>query len=207
MRGNHTETPQNSIEPKKRNLTVPITPPLSLINRFSLKPFNSSYFNLKKRQVGQKIVHYSSFFYPLDNLLQWSRLYGPKGFYQYQCVVPFANGKAIIQAILNTIAVSGEGSFLAVLKTFGARQPLGMLSFPQPGITLALDFPNKSQSTLTLFERLDAIVHEVGGRIYLAKDMRMSPECFEAGYPKLPAFLPFRDRGISSAMSRRLMGY
>ena len=107
---------------------------------------------------------------------------------------------------LKEIAQSGEGSFLAVLKTFGNRQPLGMLSFPQPGVTLALDFPNKGERTLRLFERLDAIVREAKGRIYPAKDARMPRELFEAGYPRLSEFLKFRDPGISSGLSRRLLG-
>jgi hypothetical protein len=109
--------------------------------------------------------------------------------------------------MLREIARSGEGSFLAVLKTFGDRPSVGMLSFPQPGVTLALDFPNKGAQTLKLFERLDAIVREAGGRIYPAKDARMPRDLFEAGYPRLAEFLPYRDPGISSAMSRRLMGY
>lgn len=107
--------------------------------------------------------------------------------------------------MLAAIRRSGSGSFLAVLKTFGERSAPGMLSFAQPGVTLALDFPNRA-GTEALFERLDAIVAEAGGRIYLAKDARMPRALFEAGYPRLPEFLPYRDTGISSALSRRLMG-
>jgi hypothetical protein len=98
------------------------------------------------------------------------------------------------------------GSFLAVLKTFGQRESVGMLSFARPGVTLALDFPNIGAPTLALFERLDAIVMEAGGRLYPAKDARMPRSLFEAGYPRLNDFLPLRDAGISSAMSRRLLG-
>lgn len=133
-------------------------------------------------------------------------MYGPKGFFQYQSVVPREVGRDAVQAILREIARSGDGSFLAVLKTFGNRQPVGMMSFPQPGVTLALDFPNKGNRTLTLFERLDAIVREAGGRIYLAKDARMPRDLFESGYPRLAEFLQYRDPGISSALSRRLIG-
>jgi FAD/FMN-containing dehydrogenase len=205
MRGNHTQG-QHQNEPSTRCLTMPVVPPVSLVNRFSLRPFNMAYFNLKKWRAGQSVAYYEPFFYPLDNLLEWNRMYGPKGFYQYQSVVPRRDGREAIQAMLREISHSGEGSFLAVLKTFGDRQPVGMLSFPQPGVTLALDFPNKGERTLKLFERLDAIVREAGGRIYPAKDARMPPDLFEAGYPKLAEFLPYRDPGISSAMSRRLMG-
>jgi FAD/FMN-containing dehydrogenase len=185
---------------------MPIVPPVSLVNPLTLRAFNMTYFNLKKWQAGRAIAHYESFFYPLDNLLEWNRIYGPKGFYQYQSVVPREVGQEATQAMLGEIARSGEGSFLAVLKTFGDRQPVGMLSFPRPGVTLALDFPNKGERTQKLFERLDAIVREAGGRIYPAKDARMPRELFEAGYPRLNEFMKYRDPGISSGLSRRLMG-
>jgi hypothetical protein len=108
--------------------------------------------------------------------------------------------------MLTAIAQAGMGSFLAVLKTFGDREPRGMLSFPQQGVTLALDFPNGGERTLKLFDVLDALVMSAGGRLYPAKDARMPRALFEAGYPRLNEFLPYRDPGISSAMSRRLMG-
>lgn len=205
MRGNPAEE-NNRITPKARRLTMPFMPPVSLINRVSLQPFNNAYFYLHKWQAGPEIVHYEKFFYPLDNILEWNRMYGPKGFFQYQSVVPRSSGKEAVQAMLTAIADSGEGSFLAVLKTFGNRQAVGMMSFPQPGVTLALDFPNKGTSTLKLFERLDAIVREAGGRLYSAKDARMPRDLFERGYPRLHEFLAYRDPGISSALSRRLIG-
>jgi len=108
--------------------------------------------------------------------------------------------------MLKEIKKSGEGSFLAVLKTFGNRESLGMMSFPEPGVTLALDFPNHETRTHKLLDRLDAIVKEAKGRIYPAKDARMPRKLFEAGYPKLNEFLQYRDAGISSALSRRLIG-
>ena len=205
MRGNPVAAGPRP-DPKSRRLTMPFVPPVSLVNSLSLKPFNAAYFNIKKRQVGRGINHYESFFYPLDNLLEWNRMYGPSGFFQYQSVVPRENGHDAVQAMLGEIARAGEGSFLAVLKTFGNRQPLGMLSFPQPGVTLALDFPNKGESTLRLLEKLDAIVREARGRIYPAKDARMPRDLFEAGYPRLAEFLQYRDPGMSSALSRRLIG-
>ena len=205
MRGNPSDVSPRS-EPKGRKLTMPFVPPISLVNQLSLRSFNMAYFNIKKWRAGRGIAHYESFFYPLDNLLEWNRMYGPKGFFQYQSVVPREVGREAVQAMLGEIARSGEGSFLAVLKTFGNRQPVGMMSFPQPGVTLALDFPNKGERTQKLFERLDAIVSEAGGRLYLAKDARMPRDLFEAGYPRLSEFLQYRDPGISSAMSRRLMG-
>lgn len=205
MRGNPTDIGKQP-QPKTRKLTVPVVPPFSLVNRLSLRPFNVAYYNLKKWQAGRSIAHYEPFFYPLDNLLEWNRMYGPKGFFQYQSVVPREVGQVAVQAMLREIARSGDGSFLAVLKTFGNRQPVGMLSFPRPGVTLALDFPNHGERTHMLFERLDAIVAEAGGRIYLAKDARMPRELFEAGYPRFSEFMKYRDPGISSGLSRRLMG-
>ena len=205
MRGNPVATAPRPL-PTARQRTMPLVPPVSLVNRLSLRPFNVAYYHLKKWRAGRAIAHYEAFFYPLDNLLEWNRMYGPRGFFQYQSVVPRAVGRDAIQAMLREIARSGDGSFLAVLKTFGNRQPVGMLSFAQPGVTLALDFPNHGARTQRLFERLDAIVREAQGRIYLAKDARMPRELFEASYPRLPEFLPYRDPGISSGLSRRLMG-
>lgn len=205
MRGNPIDVSPR-LEPSGRKVAMPFVPPMSLVNKLSLPPFNMAYYNLKKWQAGRSITHYEPFFYPLDNLLEWNRMYGPKGFFQYQSVVPREVGRDAVQAMLKEISHSGDGSFLAVLKTFGDRQPVGMMSFPQPGVTLALDFPNRGAHTHKLFERMDAIVREAGGRIYPAKDACMPRELFEAGYPRLNEFLPYRDPGISSAMSRRLIG-
>jgi FAD/FMN-containing dehydrogenase len=205
MRANHTG-PQTAYVLGPRRMTVPIIPPVSVVNNLTTRLFNSAYFNLKKLRPDLSIVHYQSFFYPLDNLRKWNRIYGPKGFYQYQCVIPIAVGMEAIRSMLHEINRCGQGSFLAVLKTFGARSSVGMLSFAQPGVTLALDFPNLGENTLGLFEKLDAIVGEAHGRLYLAKDARMPRAMFEAGYPHVGKFVQYRDPGISSAMSRRLMG-
>jgi len=205
MRANGAAS-QERPAPKAHARSMPFTPPVSLVNGLSLRAFNTAYFQLHKRRTGRTPVHYERFFYPLDNLHEWNRMYGPKGFYQYQCVVPRAAGRDAVGAMLGEIARSGDGSFLAVLKTFGERAAPGMLSFPQHGVTLALDFPNHGERTLRLFERLDAIVGEAGGRMYMAKDARMPRALFEAGYPRLAEFLRYRDPGIASAMSRRLMG-
>lgn len=193
-------------EPRRRKLGMPFVPPVSLVNGLTLRPFNTAYYRLNQRKAGKGVAHYEPFSYPLDNILDWNRMYGPRGFYQYQSVVPRAVGQEAVQAMLDAIAESGEGSFLAVLKTFGERQSLGMLSFPQPGVTLALDFPNRGTRTLRLLERLDAIVREAHGRLYPAKDARMPRDLFESGYPLLNEFLSYRDPGISSGLSRRLLG-
>jgi len=188
-----------------RQKNFPFTPPVSLVNRLTLRALNETYYAVHSRQAGRRVVHYEPFLYPLDGIGQWNRLYGPKGFYQYQCVVPPASGRQAVQEMLVAIARAGEGSILAVLKTFGDRTPPGLLSFVAPGVTLALDFQNRP-GVLQLFERLDAIVRTAGGRLYPAKDARMSREMFEATYPRLGEFVAYRDPGIGSAMSRRLMG-
>jgi FAD/FMN-containing dehydrogenase len=205
MRANPSE--QSAKSPaRKKALTMPLVPPVSLVNKLTLKPFNTLYFELNRKRAGKRLAHYESFFYPLDNILEWNRMYGPKGFYQYQSVVPRDVGKDATAEMLRVIKQSGTGSFLAVLKTFGERESVGMMSFPMPGVTLALDFPNQGVVTEGLFARLDAIVREAHGRIYLAKDARMPRDMFEAGYPLLDTFKAFRDPGISSQMSRRLLG-
>jgi FAD/FMN-containing dehydrogenase len=206
LRANFSEMHGTKALPHKKSLAMPFTPPVSLVNRFTLKPFNQIYYALQKRKAGRGLSHYESFFYPLDNLFDWNRIYGPRGFFQYQSVIPRKLGLEGTRTMLDSISRSGEGSFLAVLKTFGNREAQGMLSFPQPGVTLALDFPNRGERTLKLFESLDAIVRETKGRIYAAKDARMPRDLFELGYPKLAEFLHYRDPGISSSLSRRLMG-
>jgi FAD/FMN-containing dehydrogenase len=206
MRGNHVAV-ESGPQPSKGGVVVPLVPPISLVNKLSLRPFNLAYYQLQARKRQKTLVHYEPFFHPLDNVHHWNRIYGPKGFYQYQSVVPRNVGKEAVAAMLQTISAVGEGSFLAVLKTFGERQSVGMMSFPMPGVTLALDFPNKGEKTHSLLRSLDAIVRDAGGRIYAAKDARMPRDLFESGYPQWTEFVKYRDPGISSAMSRRLMGY
>ncbi len=202
FRGNHSASAEPP--PVQRVWTVPLTPPLSLINRMSLRAFNSVYFHGQRRHTGPRLEPLLSFFYPLDGLLGWNRIYGPRGFYQYQCVVPRAVEADTTAELLATIRRAGRGSFLAVLKTFGERSAAGILSFPMAGTTLALDFPNEGVVTEALFQRLDAVVREAGGRLYPAKDARMGRDLFQTGYPGLVEFLRYRDPGIASDLSRRL---
>ena len=205
MRGNHV-TAQSGPMPSGGGIAVPFVPPISLVNKLSLRPFNLAYYQLQARKRERTLVHYEPFFHPLDNVRHWNRIYGPKGFYQYQSVVPKGVGKEAVAAMLRTIAAAGDGSFLAVLKTFGERQSVGMMSFPMPGVTLALDFPNHGEKTLALMQSLDAIVRDAKGRIYAAKDSCMPRDLWESGYPNLGEFVKYRDPGISSGLSRRLIG-
>lgn len=193
--------------PPRRPKRVPLTPPVSLINGLSLRAFNQAYFLRHRAGQGHLRQHLLPFFYPLDGLLEWNRIYGPRGFHQYQCVLPRREEQTATAELLRLIRASGQGSFLAVLKTFGDREGPGLLSFPLPGTTVALDFPHHGPETLALFERLDAVVRAAGGRLYAAKDGRQSRAMFEAGYPRLAEFQRFRDPGLSSAMSRRIFGH
>ena len=187
------------------HLRLPFTPPLSLINRLTLRGFNALYYRRQRQPVVHAITHYARHLDPLDGISDWNRIYGPRGFLQYQCVVPPADAESCIAQLLQVISASGSGSFLAVLKQFGALASPGMLSFPRPGTTLALDFPNQGGSTLSLLDRLDAIVAAAGGAVYPAKDARMSGTHFRQYFPAWESFRPFVDPRFSSSFWRRVM--
>ncbi|MDR3499381.1 MAG: FAD-binding oxidoreductase [Parvibaculum sp.] len=187
-------------------LAMPLTPPISLVNGLTLRAFNAAYFYRQRTREAARLWHYGAFHYPLDAISNWNRIYGPKGFLQYQCVVPARDQRAVSEALLKEISRSGQGSFLVVFKVFGETTSPGLLSFPMAGTTLALDFPIKGATTFALLDRLDAIVCEAGGRIYPAKDARMSVETFRRGYPRLEEFRKFVDPRLGSSFARRVMG-
>lgn len=185
-------------------LSVPIDAPAVALNRWTVGAFNALYYAAAR--PGVCLRHYDGFFFPLDGIGNWNRIYGRRGFMQYQCVLPEDRGRAGLERLLHLIAESGLGSFLAVLKRLGPEG--GPLGFALPGYTLALDFPVKSRS-FALMTRLDRVVRDHGGRLYLTKDARMSREMLESGYPRLAAFQDLRaridpDRRFQSALSRRL---
>ena len=188
--------------PARRSLTVPFALPISLVNRWSVRAFNRLYYHLPR--PARALTPYQPFFYPLDNLLEWNRLYGQRGFLQYQCVLPPEAARDALREILNRIASSGQGSMLAVLKRFGARTSGGLLSFPRPGVTLALDFPHLGQKTLDLLSRLDEVTRQAGGAVYPAKDARMSGEHFRCYFPQWSTFAKFIDPNFSSSFWRRV---
>lgn len=199
----HASEVTERIRAPRRRWGFPVDPPFSLVNGLSLRAFNALYFRQPLRP-GPVLQHYLPYFYPLDAIEGWNKMYGRKGFYQYQCVIPPGAAEAATAELLKTIAEKGEGSFLVVLKTFGPRPSLGMLSFPRAGATLALDFPNRGQKTLALLEALDRIVSEAGGALYPAKDARMSAELFRSSFPAWEAFSSFIDPQFSSAFWRRV---
>jgi FAD/FMN-containing dehydrogenase len=161
---------------------VPINLPRFTLNAWSVKAFNAIYYGRHPEGTANQIVNLDSFFYPLDAIQKWNRIYGKRGFLQYQCVIPRAAALEGLTHILNRIAWSGMGSFLAVLKLFGPQKENGgILSFPLEGYTLALDFPVKAKA-FSLLNELDTMVLDYGGRHYLTKDARMSRATFEHGY-------------------------
>lgn len=203
MLGQHAP-PQTDLPAwKNQQKRVPFDPPFSLVNGVSLRLFNTLYYHLPRQQTTQ-LTHYVPYFYPLDSMLEWNRIYGKKGFFQYQCVIPPDTSQTGIQSLLDLIASSGSGSFLAVLKVFGEQSPAGMLSFPRPGVTLALDFPNKGESTFRLFRAMDAVVADHGGAIYPAKDARMPAELFQSAFPLCEQFSRYIDPKFSSSFWRRV---
>ncbi len=202
MVGNHVATPSSSISTAGR-LGVPFELPCSLLNRASLSLFNAAYFRRNNRPKTARRVPYQNFFYPLDGIRNWNRLYGPAGLYQHQSVIPFDTAPKIIPAMLETSRVAGQVSFLTVLKRFGSVNSPGLMSFPKPGYTLTMDFPNRGDRTLELLLLLDQMAIEAGGRVNPYKDHRMSAEVFAAGYPHWRDFEVFRDKAFNSNFWRR----
>lgn len=168
--------------PSSKSLTIPCFFPNWTINRWVVRGFNSIYYSVHSRKH-KALVDFNAYFYPLDAINHWNRIYGKKGFLQYQCVIPLHHAKNGMPAILKKLAGSCNASFLAVLKRFGP-QGKGLLSFPFEGITLALDIPIASQRIFSLLDQLDELVMSYDGRVYLAKDARLSPKAFCAMYPR-----------------------
>ena len=205
MRGNHSETAAekaSDLNVPLPGLNMPLDAPGFLLNRATIHGFNQLYY--KKPIKQHQRVHFEPFFYPLDKIAHWNRLYGKRGFFQYQCVIPQPSAKTAMHAILTRIAQSGQGSFLSVLKQFGDMPSPGMLSFPRQGVTLALDFAHHGQSTFKLLDELDAITLANEGAVYPAKDARMSAQAFQHYFPEWKAFSNYIDPAFSSSFWRRV---
>jgi FAD/FMN-containing dehydrogenase len=186
-------------------LSVPLDMPAWTLNRTIMRLFNAGYHAAKRRRDIRR-VRLESFLFPLDAFRNWNRLYGRMGFMQLQCVFPQATGVQGASELLQTIARSREGSFLAVLKRFGARSSPGLLSFPMPGITVALDFQNRGPSTRALLGDCQDLVTSYGGRIYPAKDACMTASTFDAAYPAWRELVRYIDPHFSSSFWRRTAG-
>lgn len=177
--------------PRRRPRSVPFTPPVSLLSPWSVRAFNAAFYNVHGDTT--KIVDLDAFFYPLDGILHWNRLYGPRGFVQYQAFFPRATSREGLVRLLECIVASGAASFLAVLKSCGEADG-GLLSYLEPGHTLALDLPYRPNATDELCRKLDAILLDHGGRLYLAKDALTSSSALRRMYPRLEQFLDVKRR-------------
>lgn len=186
-------------------LRVPLDLPGGLLNAHTVTWFNEIY-RRRPFAIGTRTVHYDAFYYPLDGIADWNRCYGPRGFFQHQSVVPMTKAYDATRALLELAAKFEQGSFLIVLKLFGDRPSPGLLSFPMAGATLALDFPNKGESTQRLLAEMTDVVMNAGGRIYPAKDAVMSAAAFQAGYPAWRMLEQHRDPTMLSDFWRRVTG-
>lgn len=192
--------------PRKRKLSIPIEFPNWILNKHSVRAFNELYFQNGKRKTAHQLIDWDSYFYPLDSVLSWNKIYGRRGFAQFQCVIPLDKSEEALTQLLTEISGARTGSFLAVLKRFGEQK--SSFSFPMEGYSLALDFPLNNNS-LALMEKLDAITLQHGGRFYLAKDSRMSSKTFLESEPRAANYLRYRHsqgdvEAFSSSQSERL---
>ncbi|MBT5934582.1 FAD-binding oxidoreductase [Sulfurimonas sp.] len=206
MAGDFADDGDLNYKPKSK-LNIPFNFPNFALNKFSVKAFNWLYYAKSPNGVSKQRVHFDSFFYPLDSIRNWNRIYGKNGFTQYQFILPKEGSFDGLEKILTKIAQSGKGSFLAVLKLYGAENE-NYLSFPIEGYSLALDFKIE-EGLFELLDELDEVVNEYGGRIYLTKDVRVSEEVFEKGYSKIDKFRAFRkennlDEKFNSLQSKRV---
>jgi FAD/FMN-containing dehydrogenase len=206
IRGNHATNGNPAEEYAKQSawkLSIPFQAPSWLLNPLSIRAFNELYYHKQQSRTLRAKVAIDPFFYPLDKVLHWNRLYGKAGMLQYQCVVDSHRKQELIE-IFDLIAHSGQGSFLAVIKKFGDLPSPGLLSFPREGYTLTLDFRNLDHKSRALFQKLDAVVAAAGGRLYPAKDALMSPQLFQKSYPNWQEFARYIDPKFTSLFWQRV---
>ncbi|MBB4001132.1 MAG: FAD-binding oxidoreductase [Aurantimonas endophytica] len=201
--GDHAAEGDRSGVAARPLITIPFTPPVSPLRGLGLSAFNGGYFRRSPDGSRQRVVRFDSFFYPLDRIGRWNRLYGPHGLHQHQSVVPLAAGPDAVRALITCAQRAGQGSFLTVLKRFGAVASPGLTSFPREGYTLTLDFPDRGERTLKLLAELDSIAIGAGGAVNPYKDARMSPATFAAGFPRWAELEALRDPVFCSDFWRR----
>ena len=206
MQGDHSPIPAPLTPSPEPKLFFPFDAPGFALNHTTVSLFNTVFFHKQRQPRVQALQDYEPFFYPLDKVLHWNRMYGKSGLLQFQYAIPWEHAREGTIAILQEVAKSGLASFLAVLKAFGDVPSPGLLSFPQPGITLALDFPIKPDVTFPLFERLADMTREFGGRLYPAKDAAMTASQFQTFYPQWEQLARFRDPLITSSFWERVTG-
>ena len=186
------------------SLTLPFQFPSFALNRISISTFNRLYA-ARRGATYEGTLPYQKFFFPLDGIANWNRMYGSRGFFQHQSLLPPDVAKTGLRELLETIENAGQGSFLAVLKRYGPEQSPGVMTFGGEGYSLALDFANKGERTRKLLRELDAIVVDHGGRNYPAKDATMSETTFKTGYPRWEELEAARDPALSSSFWRRVV--
>jgi len=206
MQGDHSPVPDELKPSPEPKLIFPFDAPGFALNAFTVSAFNTIFFHKQLKPRVKALQDYEPFFYPLDKVLHWNRLYGKSGLLQFQYAIPWESAREGTIAILGAIAKSGLASFLAVLKAFGDVPSPGLMSFPQPGITLALDFPIKPNLSFPLFERLADMTRDFGGRLYPAKDAAMTASQFQTFYPQWEQFARFRDPMLTSSFWERVTG-
>jgi FAD/FMN-containing dehydrogenase len=197
FRGNHAPAGATCGR-RKISLSLPVDLPPFAMNNAALRVLNRAYAAMNTQRL--EVIDYEPFFYPLDAIEHWNRLYGRLGFLQYQCVIPFGT----VQPLLDLFSRRGFGSFLAVLKTFGDVRSPGLMSFPRPGATIALDFPARDRRIFNVLDEADELVIAAGGRLYPAKDARMSAATFRASFPQWEEFAKYVDPKFSSNFWRRV---
>ena len=201
------EPTADTLTHRGKAVRIPIDFPGFALNPLTVSTFNALYYRRVPKAGRTRLARYETFLYPLDALHDWNRIYGRGGFHQFQCVVPYEAGEKALRALLEIIAERRQASFLAVLKRMGPGRA-GMLSFPMPGYTLALDFPAKA-GIEALHARLVHVTRDFGGRVYLAKDALIGPEDVAAMYPELQDFRAILaeidpQQRMRSDMARRL---
>ncbi len=204
MLGDHSKIPDALTPSPKPKLTFPFNAPGFALNRATVSLFNTAFFHKQLKPRVRALHDYEPFFYPLDKVLHWNRLYGKSGLLQFQYAIPWASAREGTVAILNEVAKSGLASFLAVLKAFGDVPSPGLMSFPQPGITLALDFAIKPDKSFALFDRLASMTLDFGGKLYPAKDARMTAQQFQTSYPQWQHFARYKDPLLTSSFWERV---
>ncbi|RUW61279.1 FAD-binding oxidoreductase [Mesorhizobium sp. M7A.F.Ca.US.008.03.1.1] len=198
LSGNHAEHGSHAASRVGGNFSVPVQPPFNVLSRPFLTAFNAAYRWRKSRATVPRRAGYQGFFFPLDGVRNWNRLYGPKGLFQHQSGMPEETAREAVPALLAAARKAGQGSFLTVLKRFGSIRSPALLSFPRPGYTLTLDFPNKGAATLTLLRELDRITVEAGGAVNPYKDARMGAEIFASSFPEWQRLEALRDHAFMS---------
>ena len=206
MQGDHSTVRAPLTKSKKPKLVFPVELPGFALNGFTVGAFNSLFFNKQIKKSVTALQDYEPFFYPLDAVLKWNKMYGKRGLLQFQYVIPWEHAREGTEAVLRAVAKSGLASFLAVMKAFGDVPSPGMMSFPKPGLTLALDFPIKPDKSFPLFNRLADMTREFGGRLYPAKDAAMTPSQFRVFYPQWERFARYKDPALTSGFWERVMG-